>query len=151
MRILYYCNAFLCRFAICLENFSNSLEFFDTSLTTNLVFSPAFWFHLTLISYNLLYLLYFFVSSKDQDVDKHPEKRLKAAYAAFEERRLRELKEANSTLRLSQLKQLIFKEWQKSPENPLNKAWQGMQANLFGITKKLYCNINKFVYKIWTD
>lgn len=61
-------------------------------------------------------------SSTQEDTDKHPEKRLKAAYAAFEERRLKQLKEENSTLRLSQLKQMIFKEWQKSPENPLNKA-----------------------------
>ncbi|CAH1153621.1 unnamed protein product [Phaedon cochleariae] len=55
-----------------------------------------------------------------EDSDKHPEKRMKAAYNAFEERRLKELKIENPTLRLSQLKQMIFKEWQKSPENPLN-------------------------------
>ncbi|KAF2883101.1 hypothetical protein ILUMI_23073 [Ignelater luminosus] len=60
------------------------------------------------------------LSNKPQDVDKHPEKRMKAAYAAFEENRLQVLKEEQPTLRLSQLKQLIFREWQKSPENPLN-------------------------------
>lgn len=53
-------------------------------------------------------------------LDRHPEKRLKAAYAAFEERRLVELKVEKPTLRLSQLKQLLKKEWTKSPENPLN-------------------------------
>ncbi|CAG9759311.1 unnamed protein product [Ceutorhynchus assimilis] len=56
------------------------------------------------------------------DHDKHPEKRMKAAYTAYEERRLAELKLENPSLRLSQLKQMIFKEWQKSPENPLNKV-----------------------------
>ncbi|KAH1022946.1 coiled-coil domain-containing protein 124 [Dendroctonus ponderosae] len=56
------------------------------------------------------------------DYDKHPEKRMKAAYNAFEERRLKELKLEHPSLRLSQLKQMIFKEWQKSPENPLNKV-----------------------------
>lgn len=61
-------------------------------------------------------------STKSQDVDKHPEKRMKAAYTAFEEKRLAQLKEEQPTLRLSQLKQLIFKEWQKSPENPLNQT-----------------------------
>lgn len=61
-----------------------------------------------------------FFSTNSEEVDKHPEKRLKAAYNAFEEKRLKELKEENPTLRLSQLKQMIFKEWQKSPENPLN-------------------------------
>lgn len=52
--------------------------------------------------------------------DKHPEKRRKAAYTQFETRRLAELKLENPTLRLSQMKQIIFKDWQKSPENPLN-------------------------------
>ncbi|XP_050313947.1 coiled-coil domain-containing protein 124 [Anthonomus grandis grandis] len=56
------------------------------------------------------------------DIDKHPEKRMKAAYTAYEERRLQELKMEYPSLRLSQLKQMIFKEWQKSPENPLNKV-----------------------------
>jgi hypothetical protein len=53
--------------------------------------------------------------------DRHPEKRLKAAYTAFEEKRIPQLKEEHPTLRLSQLKQLVKKEWQKSPENPLNQ------------------------------
>ncbi|KAL7078497.1 hypothetical protein ACQ4LE_002800 [Meloidogyne hapla] len=53
--------------------------------------------------------------------DQHPEKRLKAAYATFEENRLPKLKEEHPTLRLSQLKQLLKKEWQKSADNPLNQ------------------------------
>jgi len=53
--------------------------------------------------------------------DKHPEKRLKSAYAAFEEQTMKRLKDENPTLRLSQLKQLLKKEWLKSPENPLNQ------------------------------
>lgn len=58
---------------------------------------------------------------QDEKVDKHPEKRMKAAYTEFEERRLQELKAENKSLKLSQLKQMIFKEWQKHPDNPLNK------------------------------
>jgi len=54
-------------------------------------------------------------------VDMHPEKRVKAAFAAFEDRRLPELKTENPNLRLSQLKQMLKKEWQKSPENPMNQ------------------------------
>lgn len=46
---------------------------------------------------------------------------MKAAYLAFEERRLRELKLEYPSLKLSQLKQMIFKEFQKSPENTVNK------------------------------
>lgn len=62
------------------------------------------------------------LSVEEKHVDKHPEKRMKAAYNAFEERRLIELKAEHPSLRLSQLKQMIFKEWQKSPENPLNNV-----------------------------
>lgn len=47
---------------------------------------------------------------------------MKAAYTAYEDKRLAELKEENPTLRMSQLKQMIFKEWQKSPDNPLNQV-----------------------------
>ncbi|KAG5885752.1 hypothetical protein JTB14_033865 [Gonioctena quinquepunctata] len=58
---------------------------------------------------------------KEKIVDKHPERRMKAAYAAFENKRLEELKKDNNGLRLSQLKEMVFKEWQKSSENPLNR------------------------------
>lgn len=58
---------------------------------------------------------------KSDDSDKHPEKRLKAAYTAYGEINLPILKQDNPSLKLSQLKQMLFKEWQKSPENPLNQ------------------------------
>ncbi|XP_015171355.1 PREDICTED: coiled-coil domain-containing protein 124 [Polistes dominula] len=61
------------------------------------------------------------LSVKDPEVDRHPEKRLKAAYASFEEKMMPIIKELNPTLRLSQLKQILKKEWMKSPENPLNQ------------------------------
>ncbi|CAH3971345.1 unnamed protein product [Pieris brassicae] len=62
------------------------------------------------------------ILSEKSDVDKHPEKRLKAAYTAFEEINLPRLKAENPSLRLSQLKQMLRKEWLKSPQNPLNQA-----------------------------
>ncbi|KAJ3271693.1 hypothetical protein HDU76_011006, partial [Blyttiomyces sp. JEL0837] len=53
-------------------------------------------------------------------IERHPEKRMKSAWAAFEEREMPILKEENPHLRLSQLKQLLQKKWKKSPDNPLN-------------------------------
>jgi len=53
--------------------------------------------------------------------DKHPEKRMKAAYQAFEDQQLPILKQENPSLKRSQLKQMLWKEWQKHPENPLNQ------------------------------
>lgn len=57
---------------------------------------------------------------KEQEIDKHPEKRMKAAYLAFEEKMLKKLNIEKPTLTLSQKKQIIFKEWQKSAKNPFN-------------------------------
>ncbi|KAJ0354862.1 hypothetical protein COL154_002108 [Colletotrichum chrysophilum] len=62
--------------------------------------------------------------SSDAKVDRHPERRFKAAYAAFEERRLSEMDEDGSGkgLRLQQRKDKIRKEFEKSPENPFNQV-----------------------------
>ena len=56
-----------------------------------------------------------------QSTDRHPEKRLKAAYLEFEARELPILKAEYPNMRLSQLKQMLWKEWQKSPDNPMNQ------------------------------
>ncbi|ESW97633.1 hypothetical protein KL918_003006 [Ogataea parapolymorpha] len=56
-----------------------------------------------------------------KDIDRHPERRFKAALAAYTERRLPEVKKENPGLRKQQLEQLIYKEFQKSDENPMNK------------------------------
>ncbi len=54
--------------------------------------------------------------------DRHAERRVKAAYTAFKERRLEEMNEDGSGkgLRLSQKLAQIKTEFKKSPENPLN-------------------------------
>ncbi|ABN66548.2 predicted protein [Scheffersomyces stipitis CBS 6054] len=56
-----------------------------------------------------------------KDIDRHPERRVKAAFSAFEEKRIPELRKENPGLRLQQIKHLAFKEFQKSPENPMNQ------------------------------
>ncbi len=58
---------------------------------------------------------------QEAKVDRHPEKRVKAAYAAYEQKNLPLLKAENPNMRLSQLKQILKKDWMKSPENPLNQ------------------------------
>lgn len=62
------------------------------------------------------------LGSGGEKVDRHPEKRMKAAYTEYEEMRLAEMKEEKNLLKQSQMKQKIFKEWQKHPDNPLNQA-----------------------------
>lgn len=53
----------------------------------------------------------------------HPEKRMRAAYAEFETENLERLKKENPNMRLSQIRQLLKKDWQKSPKNPMNKIF----------------------------
>ncbi|XP_041999549.1 coiled-coil domain-containing protein 124-like [Salvia splendens] len=55
-------------------------------------------------------------------VDKHPEKRLKASFKAFEEAELPKLKAEKPGLTHTQYKDMIWKLWKKSPDNPLNQV-----------------------------
>ncbi|XP_035667951.1 coiled-coil domain-containing protein 124-like [Branchiostoma floridae] len=61
------------------------------------------------------------LSVKEAALDKHPERRMKAAYNKYEEENLPRLKQENPNMRLSQLKQMLKKDWMKSPENPMNQ------------------------------
>lgn len=57
-------------------------------------------------------------------IDRHPERRFKAALAAFEERRLAEMEKDGSGqgLRQNQKKERIRKEFEKHPDNPFNQV-----------------------------
>ncbi|TKS74389.1 Coiled-coil domain-containing protein 124 [Collichthys lucidus] len=63
------------------------------------------------------------LSTAPEELDHHPERRMKAAFAAYEEANMPRLKLENPNMRLSQLKQQLKKEWMKSPENPLNQRF----------------------------
>lgn len=54
------------------------------------------------------------------EVDKHPERRQKAAYNAYFEKTLPVMQADHPGLKLSQYKERIFEEWKTSPENPRN-------------------------------
>lgn len=60
--------------------------------------------------------------SQETKAVKHPERRLKAAYAAYEEVQMQILREEQPNLKRSQYKDRIFEMWKRSPENPLNQA-----------------------------
>ncbi len=57
-------------------------------------------------------------------IDSHPEKRMKALHAAYEERRMKELMVEKPNLKRAQYKDMIWREWLKSPENPMRTAPQ---------------------------
>ncbi|KAJ5091234.1 Protein of unknown function DUF1014 [Penicillium alfredii] len=69
------------------------------------------------------------LTNKDTSkIDRHPERRFKAAYAAFEERRLPEIEEENPGLRRQQRIELCRKEFDKSEENPFNQVHVAVNA-----------------------
>lgn len=63
-------------------------------------------------------------SSNDVRLERHPERRYKAAYEAFEAWRLPEIVDENkgSSLRRNQMIEMCRKEFEKRPENPFNQV-----------------------------
>lgn len=61
-------------------------------------------------------------NSNTTKVDRHPERRFKAAYAAFEARRLPEIEKEQHGLRRQQRIEIARKEFEKSEENPFNQV-----------------------------
>jgi hypothetical protein len=62
-------------------------------------------------------------------VERHPERRFKAAYAAYEARRMPEIEEEHPGLRRNQRMDVCRKEFEKSDENPFNQAHVSFDAN----------------------
>lgn len=60
-------------------------------------------------------------SASNDKIDRHPERRFKAAYAAYEERRLDEMKDEKGLRRQQKVEQ-IRKEFEKHPDNPFNQV-----------------------------
>nr|XP_039269134.1 coiled-coil domain-containing protein 124-like [Styela clava] len=70
------------------------------------------------------------VLSVATELERHPERRMKAAYTKFEEENMPRLKKENPNLRLSQLKQMLKKDWQKCPDNPMNARFVSYNTKL---------------------
>lgn len=60
-------------------------------------------------------------SATNEAIDRHPERRFKAAYAQFEERRLDEMKDEKGLRRNQKIEQ-IRKEFEKHSDNPFNQV-----------------------------
>lgn len=60
--------------------------------------------------------------SNAQKLERHPERRFKAAYAKFELTRLPEIEQEHPGLRKNQRVDICRKEFEKSPDNPFNQV-----------------------------
>lgn len=83
----------------------------------------------------------------ESKLERHPERRMKASFASYEEREMPRLKAENPSLKFTQLKQLLFKNWQKSPENPMNQESVSYNATKTQ-EKEMAANIIKSKTKI---
>jgi hypothetical protein len=59
--------------------------------------------------------------ANNEKLDRHPERRFPAAYKAYEERRLEEMKDEKGLRRQQKIDQ-IRKEFEKHPDNPFNQV-----------------------------
>jgi len=61
-------------------------------------------------------------SGAGDKLDRHPERRFKAALAAYEAKRMPEIQQEKPGLRMQQRRDLIRKEFERAPENPFNQS-----------------------------
>ncbi|KAF9228815.1 DUF1014-domain-containing protein [Gyrodon lividus] len=62
------------------------------------------------------------VGQQAAGIERHPERRFKGAFEAYKERELPNLKVEHPGLRLQQYHDLLYKQFQKSPDNPFNQV-----------------------------
>lgn len=71
---------------------------------------------------NALDALSLTADSNEIKLERHPERRFKAAYAKYEAEALPRIKAENPGLRKNQMEQLARKEFEKHPDNPFNQV-----------------------------
>ncbi|RPD55671.1 DUF1014-domain-containing protein [Lentinus tigrinus ALCF2SS1-7] len=69
------------------------------------------------------------VGSRAADIERHPERRVKAAFEAYKERELPKARAEHPGMRLQQYHDLLWKQFQKSPENPFNQTTLSYDAS----------------------
>ncbi|KAJ3531299.1 hypothetical protein NM688_g7593 [Phlebia brevispora] len=69
------------------------------------------------------------VGQRAAGLEQHPERRFKAAFEAYKERELPNLRAEHPGLRLQQYQELLYKQFQKSPENPFNQVTVSYDAS----------------------
>lgn len=62
------------------------------------------------------------VGTQAAGIERHPERRFKAVFEAYKERELPNVRAEHPGLRLQQYQEILFKQFQKSPENPFNQT-----------------------------
>lgn len=62
------------------------------------------------------------IGSKAAKIEQHPERRFKAAFEAYKEVQLPIIRKERPGMRLQQYHDALYKDFQKSPDNPFNQV-----------------------------
>jgi len=62
------------------------------------------------------------VGNQAASIEKHPERRFKAAFNAYVDQEMPNIRSEQPGLRSQQYKDILFKQFQKSPDNPFNQV-----------------------------
>lgn len=68
------------------------------------------------------------VGSQAAKIETHPERRFKAAFEAYKEEQLPNMKKEHPGLRLQQYNDRLYESFKKSPQNPFNQAHMAHNA-----------------------
>ncbi|OBZ75544.1 hypothetical protein A0H81_04861 [Grifola frondosa] len=69
------------------------------------------------------------VGQQAAGIERHPERRFKAAFEAYKEREMPNVRADRPGLRQQQYQEILFKQFQKSPENPFNQVTVAYDAS----------------------
>ncbi|KAG6375882.1 hypothetical protein JVT61DRAFT_2748 [Boletus reticuloceps] len=69
------------------------------------------------------------VGQQAAGIERHPERRFKTAFEAYKETELPNLKVEHPGLRLQQYHDILYKQFQKSPDNPFNQVTVAYDAS----------------------
>ncbi|THH30811.1 hypothetical protein EUX98_g3375 [Antrodiella citrinella] len=69
------------------------------------------------------------VGQQAAGLERHPERRFKASFEAYKEREMPNVRADHPGLRLQQYQEILFKQFQKSPENPFNQVTVAYDAS----------------------
>ncbi|KAF8553771.1 DUF1014-domain-containing protein [Imleria badia] len=69
------------------------------------------------------------VGQQAAGIERHPERRFKGAFEAYKETELPNLKVEHPGLRLQQYHDILYKQFQKSPDNPFNQVTVAYDAS----------------------
>ncbi|ODV94072.1 hypothetical protein PACTADRAFT_45220 [Pachysolen tannophilus NRRL Y-2460] len=85
---------------------------------------------------NALDALSLATSNNKPKIDRHPERRFKAAFTAYKDANIDRIKKENPGLNFTQREKILYEEFKKHPDNPFNQESIAYNASVNDIAEK---------------